>query len=41
MSDKDILETARRVRAALEHEGIIITQVRLMPDAAAPKEAEG
>jgi hypothetical protein len=35
------VETARRVRAALEREGIIITQARPMPEAAAPKEEEG
>ncbi|MGO9238298.1 MAG: hypothetical protein ACLP4V_30980 [Methylocella sp.] len=33
--------TARRVRHALEREGIIITPSRPMPEAAAPKEAEG
>jgi hypothetical protein len=29
------IETARRIRAALEREGIIITETRPMPDAAA------
>jgi hypothetical protein len=29
------VETARRIRAALEREGIIITSSRIMPDAAA------
>src|SRR4030081_2719768 len=35
------VESAQRVRAALEREGVIITQARPMPEAAAPKEEEG
>ena len=35
------VQTARRVRHALERGGIIITPSRPMPKAAAPKEAEG
>jgi hypothetical protein len=35
------VESAQRVRAALEREGFIITQARPMPEAAAPKEEEG
>ena len=34
------VERAQRVRAALEPEGVIITQARPMPEAAAPKEEE-
>jgi len=34
------VERAQRVRAALEREGVIITQARPMPEAAAPKEEE-
>ena len=35
------VESAQRVRAALEREGVIITHARPMPESAAPKEEEG
>jgi hypothetical protein len=35
------VQTARRVRYALERAGIIIAPSRPMPEAAPPKEAEG